>query len=114
MTQTSAAPQPNPQRGEVLAQINGEPQILRLSLGSLAALEAALATPDLMALLARFEAGRPAADDVRHVIAAGFAGAGAPSSAQMVGEMEIEGGVAGAYRLAGALLAAAFGSETSG
>lgn len=98
----------NPYRGEVAAVIDGRPYVLRLSLGALVELEAALATPDLVALAERFEAGRPSARDVLAVVRAGFKGAGSDVSVNAVEEMAFENGLIGAYKLAGDLLAAAF------
>ena len=104
---------PNPYRGEVSARIDGQPETLRLSLGALAELESALDTPDLLALAERFETGRPAARDVLAVIRAGFRGMGRDVSPNMIEQMSFEDGIAGAYRLAGALLAAAFAAPDS-
>lgn len=98
----------NPHRGDVSTVVDGQETVLRLSLGALAELEAALECGDLIALAERFESGRPSARDVLAVIRAGFRGAGRDVSVNMVEEMAFEGGLLGAYRLAGALLAAAF------
>ena len=48
----------NPWRGEVGLVIEGEPHVMRLTLGALATLEAELAEPSLVALVERFEQGR--------------------------------------------------------
>lgn len=102
----------NPYRGEVDALIDAKPYTLRLTLGALAELEAALDVPDLIALSERFDAGRPSARDVSAVVRAGLRGAGYVASRQEVDAMSFEGGVLGAYRLAAQLLAAAFASDT--
>lgn len=99
---------PNRARGEVRAVLEGRPRTLRLTLGALAQLEAALQPPDLVALLERFEAGRPTARDVAGVIAAGLAGAGDALDPDADAGAAIEGGLPAAYRLAADLLAAAF------
>lgn len=103
---------PNPQRGDVAATIDGEPRILRLTLGSIAQLEAALDAPDLVALVERFESGRPAARDVLEVLAAGLRGAGTLASSDELTDAEIafdgRSGLVAAYALAGRVLAAAF------
>ncbi|MEO1330335.1 MAG: gene transfer agent family protein [Pseudomonadota bacterium] len=98
---------PNRARAEVEAVIDGEPRVLKLTLGALSALEASLDPPDLIALIERFEAGRPTAKDVVGVISAGLAGGGVALAPDADGPA-VEGGVAGAYRLAAELLTAAF------
>lgn len=103
----------NPFRGEVAAIIDGRRETLRLTLGALVELESALQTPDLVALAERFEAGRPSARDVLAVVRAGFRGAGRDVSINCVEEMAFEDGLIGAYKLAGALLAAAFSPAPS-
>lgn len=98
----------NPQRGEVAAQIDGRTVTLRLTLGALAELETELGVGGLVALAERFETGKFSARDLMALLAAGIRGAGGCASAQDVGRMEVEGGAAGAARLGGRLLAAAF------
>lgn len=99
---------PNPHRGEVGAVLDGRPRTLRLTLGALAELEATLDLPDLLALAARFDGGQPRSADIIAVIGAGLRGAGGSDTDAQVAAMEIEGGIAGAARLAAALLKAAF------
>lgn len=103
----------NPYRGEVDAVIDARPRTLRLTLGALAELEAALDVEDLISLSERFDAGRPSARDVAAVIHAGFRGAGYVVSRQEVEAMSFEGGVLGGYRLAAKLLAAAFATDAA-
>ncbi len=114
MNENVVAPRANPHRGEVVAVIDGRARPLRLTLGALAALEAALDPPDLTALLERFERGRPTARDVAGVIAAGLAGAGQQLAPDQDAADALPGGLPEAYALAAKLLAAAFGAGSSG
>ncbi|TCT02823.1 tail tube GTA-gp10-like protein [Tepidamorphus gemmatus] len=98
----------NPLRGEIEAVIGGRPYTLCLTLGALAELEARLAAGDLMALAARFEAGRLSAAEALAVIAAGLRGGGNAVTDEEVALMRIEGGAAGYVRLVAALLMATF------
>lgn len=98
----------NPLRGEVAARIDGAPVTLRLTLGALAELEAALGAECLLDLVERVEAGRLKARDVEAVLAAGLRGAGRDAEAEKVGATPFEGGAVGATRLAVRLLEAAF------
>lgn len=113
VTPSDDLPPANPHRGEVAAIIDGEARVLRLTLGGLAAMEQQLSPPSLIALLERFEKGQPMAGDVRAVIQAAHAGAGIQVSLTDVDAMRLEGGVLAAYRLASALLAAAFAPQRS-
>lgn len=111
---SDGAPQPRPvnrHRGEVSAIIDDTVHTLRLTLGSLAELEDALDAPDLVALIERFESGRPRAADAAEVVAAGLRGGGQPATAAEVGAMQFQDGPLGAVRLAVDLLAAAFASS---
>lgn len=101
---------PNPHHGEVSALIGGQPVILRLSLGALAALEASLDPPSLLALAMRFEEGQPRLTDALAIIGAALPGG--PQPAAQVAALGVAGGAAGAYQLAARLLATAFGTET--
>lgn len=98
----------NPLRGEVEARIDGRTVTLRLTLGALAELEAALATESLFDLAGRVESGRLRAGDILAVLAAGFRGAGMREQAEHVGDMAFEGGATGAALVAVRLLNAAF------
>lgn len=101
----------NTMRGEVEAVIDGETRTLRLTLGALAELEDALGAEGLVDLAGRLEGGGLRARDVIAVLAAGLRGAGARATADDVAAMTVEGGVAGAARIAATLLARAFGSD---
>lgn len=98
----------NPFRGEVRLVIDGAPHVLRLTLGALAELEAALEVPSIVALVERFEGGEMSARDVLAVLVAGLRGGGWPHEASALLAAEIEGGPMAAARAAGQLLARAF------
>jgi len=98
----------NPYRGEVEAVLDGARVTLRLTLGALAELEAALGAEGLVDLAERFEGRAMRAADVIAVIAAGLRGAGRPATPDEVAAMAVEGGAGGAARLAARLLTAAF------
>jgi hypothetical protein len=102
----------NPYRGEVDVAVDGATRTLRLTLGALAELEAALEAEGLVDLAERFERGGVRAGDVIAVLAAGFRGAGAAEGPDEVARMSFGGGAAGAARAAARLLSVAFtGSE---
>ncbi|GMG81234.1 hypothetical protein LNKW23_04460 [Paralimibaculum aggregatum] len=100
----------NPARGEIALVIDGCPRRLRLTLGTLAELEAELSVPSLVALAERFESGRVSARDILALLAAGLRGAGEPVEPAHLAAAEIEGGPLAAARAGLALMAAAFGS----
>lgn len=98
----------NPWAGEVAIVIDGRRQVMRLTLGALAELEAAMAADCLVDLVERFEAGRYAARDVIAVLAAGLRGGGWQGEAAALASAEIGGGPVEAARAAALLLARAF------
>jgi hypothetical protein len=98
----------NPWRGEVTLVVDGQAQVMRLTLGALAALEAELETGSLVALVERFESGQFAARDVLALLRAGLSGGGAADVAAGLHEAEIAGGPVAAARAAAELLARAF------
>ena len=102
------APWENPWAGEVTLVIDGEPRLMRLTLGALAALEARLGADSLVSLVARFEDGRVGSADVIALIAAGLSGGGTPMTEADLAQARIEGGPMAAARAAAALLALAF------
>jgi hypothetical protein len=93
----------------VAATIDGLPRRLCLTLGALAELEDAFALEDLGQLAARFGTGHLSARDLTRILGAGLRGAGAGVSDAELASLPIEGGVAGAARVAAELLDAAFG-----
>ena len=62
----------NPHRGEVAVVLDGQHHRARLTLGALAALEAALGAGSLVEVIERFEAGRFSSRDVMAVLVAGL------------------------------------------
>lgn len=98
----------NPWTGEVALVVDGERRLCKLTLGSLAALEADLPTEGLLPLIERFEAGRQSSRDVLALIVAGLRGGGWTGTADDLMTAEIGGGPLEAVRVAALLLARAF------
>ncbi|KPP87236.1 MAG: Protein of unknown function (DUF3356) [Rhodobacteraceae bacterium HLUCCA08] len=98
----------NPHAGEVALVIDGEPRVLKLTLGALAELEAGLQTGSLADLVARFEGEAFSSRDVLALIVAGLRGGGWRGRAEDLVAAEIEGGLVGAAQAAAELLARAF------
>lgn len=98
----------NPHAGEVALVIDGQSHRLRLTLGALAELEAAMGEDSILGLVERFEGGRFSSRDVLALIVAGLRGGGWQGGAQDLTRAEIEGGLHGAARVAAELLARAF------
>jgi hypothetical protein len=98
----------NPWRGEVTLVIDGEPRVLRLTLGALAELESGLGEGSLVDLVTRFEGSACSSRDVLALIVAGLRGGGWQGSARDLLAVEIEGGPLVAARVAAELLARAF------
>ncbi|WP_028957692.1 gene transfer agent family protein [Sulfitobacter sp. 20_GPM-1509m] len=98
----------NPWRGDVALTINGQRYVMRLTLGALASLEAALDTGSLVGLVERFESGAFSTRDVLVLLGAGLEGGGCDLSAAALAQAEIEGGPMAAARAAAELLARAF------
>lgn len=88
--------------------IEGAPQVMRLTLGALAGLEAALEAASLVELVERFEQGRFGSADVLSVLKAGLLGGGCDLDPATLDHAEIEGGPMGAARAAAELIARAF------
>ena len=88
--------------------IDGKPQVMRLTLGSLAELEASLDEPSLVALVERFEANRYRARDVLALLGAGLRGGRCELTEADLMHAEIDGGPLAAARAAAELLARAF------
>lgn len=100
---------PNRRRGEIVAQLDGEPRILCLTLGALAELEAAFSADDLGSLVQRFSSGRLSARDMLRILGAGLRGGGAEVSDEEAGRMRVEGGAACFAAIVADLLQATFG-----
>lgn len=100
----------NRHRGEVEAVIDGERRILCLTLGALAELETAFGAESLADLATRFSSGRLKSADLTRILACGLRGGGNRLSDADVAEMTVYGGVAGAAKVVGELLAVTFGA----
>ena len=98
----------NPWRGEVPLIIDGERQVMKLTLGALAELETQLETGSLMALVERFENGGFSSRDVLALLAAGLKGGGGDLGPDDLMTADIEGGPIAGARAAAELLARAF------
>lgn len=98
----------NPWAGEVALVMDGRRQVLKLTLGALAELEAELKADSLVALIERFEGGAYSARDVLALLLAGLRGGGWQGTAADLAEAEIAGGPVEAARVAAELLARAF------
>jgi hypothetical protein len=104
----------NPWAGEVALVIGGERHVMRLTLGALAELEAALEQGSLVDLVARFEEGGFSSRDVLALIVAGLRGGGWRGSAADLLSAEIEGGPLAAARAAAEMMARAFALPEAG
>ena len=98
----------NPWAGEVELKLDGEPRTLKLTLGALAELEAAMEADSLVELVRRFEEKRFSTRDVVALVVAGLRGGGWRGTAKDLVSVEIEGGPVEAARAAGQLLVHAF------
>lgn len=104
----------NRQRGEIEAVIDGERRILCMTLGALAELETAFGVDNIADLAGRFAGGRLGTRDVMAIIAAGLRGGGNLVDDGDLSDCRVEGGMAGAIRLAARLLDSAFqGGEST-
>lgn len=88
--------------------LDGRRHVLKLTLGALAELEAALGTETLVDLIARFEDGRFATRDVLALVLAGLRGGGWQGSTADLAGAEIGGGPVAAAQAAAQLLARSF------
>ncbi|SHJ11211.1 gene transfer agent family protein [Wenxinia saemankumensis] len=98
----------NPQAGEVALSLGGRSHVCKLTLGTLAELEAELGEDSLVALVERFETGRFRAADVIAVLEAGLRGGGWRGTRADLVAGDPAGGPVGAARAAAALIARAF------
>lgn len=101
----------NPWAGEVKLVIDGQAHVLKLTLGALAELEAEVQCGVVLELVERFEAGKFSSADLLALIVAGLRGGGWQGQARDLLSADIEGGLPGAARAAGQLLARAFSIE---
>lgn len=98
----------NPWAGEVALVLDGHRHVAKLTLGTLAELEAELDAGTIVDLVERFEAGQISSRDVLALIVAGLRGGGWQGTAADLRTVEIEGGPVEAARVAATLLARAF------
>jgi len=98
----------NPYAGEVALTLDGKAHVLKLTLGALAELEAALRADTLVSLIERFEGGGFTTRDVLALLLAGLRGGGWQGSAADLAKCEVAGGPLEAARVAAQLLARAF------
>ena len=98
----------NPFTGEVALVIDGKRQVLTLTLGALAELEAGLESGSLVDLVERFESGGFASRDVLALLVAGLRGGGWQGTARDLLQAEIEGGPMAGAKAAAQLLVRAF------
>ncbi|EAQ01245.1 hypothetical protein OB2597_04555 [Pseudooceanicola batsensis HTCC2597] len=98
----------NPHAGEVALVIDGQRQVMRLTLGALAELEAGLGAGSLVDLVQRFETSSFSSRDVLALIVAGLRGGGWQGAAADLMTADIAGGPVGASRAAAELLTRAF------
>lgn len=88
--------------------IDGERHVLRLTLGALAELEAAVGAGSLLDLVQRFEGNGFSSADVLALLKAGLRGGRSTLAEEALLHAEIEGGPMAAARAAAELLARAF------
>jgi hypothetical protein len=98
----------NPWAGEVCLTIDGQVHRLKLTLGALAELEAALDQGTLVDIVKRFESGDCSTRDVLSLIVAGLRGGGWRGSPANLMTAEIDGGPLAAAQAAAHLLVRAF------
>jgi hypothetical protein len=98
----------NPFRGEVVLSVDGEPRVMRLTLGALAELEARLESESLLELIARFETGGFRVSDLVSLLAAGLSGGGWRIGEAELVACQIDGGPLAAAQAAAQLLKLTF------
>ncbi|MCE5972092.1 gene transfer agent family protein [Sinirhodobacter sp. WL0062] len=98
----------NPWAGEVEVTLDGARHVAKLTLGTLAELEAELGEGSLLDLVRRFESGAFSTRDVLALLVAGLRGGGWRGGAEDLRAVEIAGGPIEAARIAAQLLARAF------
>ncbi len=98
----------NPFRGEVELTIDGEPRVMRLTLGALAELEAKLKCESLLDMITRFETGGFRVRDLIGLLTAGLNGGGWKIGEGDLVKSQIEGGPLAAAQAAAQLLKLTF------
>jgi hypothetical protein len=99
----------NPYRGDVTLVLDGKVQVMRLTLGALAELEATLGEDSMVSLVERFENGVFSTSDLISLILAGLRGGGAAIDRETLLAGSIEGGPVAAAKAGALLLKRAFG-----
>lgn len=97
----------NPWRGDVALVIDGQSYDLRLTLGALAELEAAIEVGSLVEMVERFEGGAYSSRDVLAILRAGLSGGGADPMPNLE-HGAVSGGPMKAAQVAAQLLVRAF------
>lgn len=98
----------NPWRGEVVLSVDGEPRVMRLTLGALAELEARLESSSLLELIGRFETGSFRVADLVALLVAGLGGGGWRVDEVQLLASRIDGGPLAAAQAAARLLKLTF------
>lgn len=98
----------NRRRGEVVANVDGQPRILCLTLGALAELEDAFEVSNLSDLGDCFSQGKFSSKDLVHILGAGLRGGGNLYADDDVRCMSLDGGALGLAQIAADLLTATF------
>lgn len=99
----------NPWSGEVALAVDGTPRVMKLTLGALAELEAALGAGSVFEMVERFEGGRFSGRDLLELLVAGLRGGGwRECSPEILSGAEIGGGPMAAAQAAGELLIRTF------
>lgn len=101
----------NRRRGEVVANIDGEPRILCLTLGALAELEDAFNVSNLSDLGEHFSQGKFSSEDLVHIIGAGLRGGGNLYADEDVRCMSLDGGALALAQIAADLLTVTFNPD---
>lgn len=104
----------NPWRGEVRLSVDGQDYLLRLTLGALAELEAAMQVGSLIELVQRFENGGYSSADVLAILTAGLKGGSSSDQIPDLTHAEIRGGPMKAAQAAAQLLVRAFSTPEMG
>jgi hypothetical protein len=98
----------NPWRGEVELVVDGEPRVMRLTLGALAELEARLESESLIEMIARFETGGFRVRDLVALLVAGLNGGGWRIGEADLLQRTIDGGPIAAAQAAARMLRVTF------
>jgi len=103
----------NPWAGEVALVVDGQSYRMKLTLGALAELEAALGEDSLVAMVERFESGSCSTGDLVQLLASGLRAGGWQGAKRDLLHADIEGGMVRAMKAVGRLLAVSFADPTA-